>query len=138
MFGKILLVILIAIVSIGILSVILTVIKLGIYKAFDFAVEKRLWLEYCIYFVALVLIISGVSWITKSFDTIPLARNILIVTGVGTIFEFFYFYKKYFDFESKGKFTISLVISNVAVIIFSDLLYYFVLVLILIILAVAM
>lgn len=125
MFGRIVLVILIAIVSIGMLSIIMTAIKLGIFKAFDFMIEKALWLEYCIYFAVMLLIFGGILLINSNYEMIVLIRNIVIIVGTGTIFEFIYFYKKHFDFESKGKYFISLVVSNVAVLIVSNLIFYF-------------
>lgn len=135
MFGQILLIILLSLGQLALASLLMTAIKLRIYRGFDFIYEKRLWLEYLIFNAIAIILIDVFVVIGNSFTFGSIILNFLIVVGVLSIVEYFYFYRKYFNYEGTGRFISAMIIADLVIGIVNVVLLYFASVLLFIILA---
>jgi len=119
--------VIIIIVYLIIIAVALTAIKLGIYTAFDFVYEKSLWLYYIVFYSIALLVISLTVIIIDKYNLEmvlePIQRSYfahgmylisLVIIAPLTLIEYFYFYNKHFNYESKKKYIVSLVVGYIA------------------------
>lgn len=127
MFGSIFGTAVVIIIYLTIIAVALTAIKLGIYTAFDFMYEKILWLYYIAFYSIILLVISLTVIIIDKYNLEmvlgPIQRSYfahgmyLISLGVIAPFnlvEYFYFYNKHFNYESRKKYIVSLLVGYIA------------------------
>lgn len=98
--------------SIAFIASVMTGAKLAMYMFFSFMYPRKIWIEYFI-FHSLMLILAFVP-----LAFFPNTSNGTVIATVGfpilivlAFVEYFYFYYRHFDYESKKKYVLSLFLS---------------------------
>ena len=81
MFWLEVIIVLFGILALGASALVMTAVKLGIYKVFDFMFERVLWLQYMIYHTVFLVIVGVVFYFDNDFSLGSMTRNFLIVFG---------------------------------------------------------
>ena len=125
--------IILSILTILISVFVLTGLKLAIYRMFSFLNDKKVWVSYLIFHSILIVVTVILIIIFWDLGTKPIVLYVLlpILTVFGFI-EYFYFYTKHFDYESKGRYILSLLVSYLANFMAFNVLFYLFLTLLLV------
>lgn len=94
------------------IAFVMTAAKLAMYMFFSFMYPKKIWIDYLIFHTIMLIFafipIAFFPEISNGSIILAVSFPILIILAV---VEYFYFYYKHFDYESKKKYLLSLFIS---------------------------
>ncbi|MFA7422610.1 MAG: hypothetical protein WCZ00_02625 [Acholeplasmataceae bacterium] len=94
------------------IAFVMTAAKLAMYMFFSFMYPKKIWIDYLIFHTIMLIFafipIAFFPDISNGSIILAVSSPILIILAV---VEYFYFYYKHFDYESKKKYLLSLFIS---------------------------
>lgn len=98
--------------TIIVIAFVMTAAKLAMYMFFSFMYPKKIWIDYLIFHTIMLIFafipIAFFPDISNGSIILAVSSPILIILAV---VEYFYFYYKHFDYESKKKYLLSLFIS---------------------------
>lgn len=94
------------------IAFVMTAAKLAMYMFFSFMYPKKIWIDYLIFHtIMLIFAFIAIAFFPDiSNGSIILAVSFPILIILAMV-EYFYFYYKHFDYESKKKYLLSLFIS---------------------------
>src|SRR5690554_1997947 len=94
------------------IAFVMTAAKLAMYMFFSFMYLKKIWIDYLIFHtIMLIFAFIAIAFFPDiSNGSIILAVSFPILIILAMV-EYFYFYYKHFDYESKKKYLLSLFIS---------------------------
>ncbi|MFA5471241.1 MAG: hypothetical protein WC219_04265 [Acholeplasmataceae bacterium] len=94
------------------IAFVMTAAKLAMYMFFSYMYPKKIWIDYLIFHTIMLIFafipIAFFPDISNGSIILAVSSPILIILAV---VEYFYFYYKHFDYESKKKYLLSLFIS---------------------------
>lgn len=94
------------------IAFVMTAAKLAMYMFFSFMYPKKIWIDYLIFHTIMLIFafipIAFFPDISNGSIILAVSFPILIILAM---VEYFYFYYKHFDYESKKKYLLSLFIS---------------------------
>lgn len=106
------LILIVSVITIIVFAAVLSVIKLAILGFFNFMYSKKLFFEYAIYHVILLIILIIVIYQTNTYQDVKMMVGVALpLFLVYAIIEGIVVYKRHFDFESKNKYIGFLVVS---------------------------
>ncbi|MCD4826352.1 MAG: hypothetical protein K8Q99_01070 [Acholeplasmataceae bacterium] len=93
-----------------VLTISLTGLKFAMHRFFDFQASKKVFIEYLIFNVVLsIIVLSTIVFIPENL------LGIIFLVYISFVFtlEYLLFYKRHFDYESKKKYLMFLLASNI-------------------------